>query len=435
MTIPADHDLPSFVVPADPHEHRLRRHIAPGDGLRPRRLAAAPPEVEREAEAAEPAEAARTSAAAAAEPGRADIQRYYLCCMEPDGEFVEVIVAVSDAGRRRYFTTADGRRLSEVEEDYFDLLRESGARSMLELDDREMGELEAELRFVRSVRGRDPLLEIEPPDEPVEARLTQPAETDASDLEQPAEPVAAADETPFEPVPAPPVELPATDAVPPPHPATETMTTETATTTDDDDDDDDAGDLPDWTIEEFEAVMMGSTTTYEQVAAEASAPTGDEPQVALDAIAQPLLDAVAQVSLAKGIAFVAHRGQVDRVGAAYIDHPGRVAERFDPFGDPIAAASAWLHEVLEGTVVTAQELLEAGVLPEIVEVVHLLTRTPDVADDEFHARIRRHPVARRVKLAAIDDNAAPWRMRRLDYDTQVVLGERYRQAREFLGDD
>ena len=306
---------------------------------------------------------------------------------------------------------------------------------MLELDDREMGELEAELLFVRSVRGRDPLLEIEPPDEPVEARLTQPAETDASDLEQPAEPVAAAGETPFEPVPAPPVELPATDAVPPPHPATETMTTETATTTDDDDDDD-AGDLPDWTIEEFEAVMMGSTTTYEQVAAEASAPTaGDESQPTLDTVAQPMLDAVAQVSLAKGIAFVAHRGQVDRVGAPYIDHPGRVAERFDPVGDPIAAASAWLHEVLEGTVVTAQELLEAGVLPEIVEVVHLLTRTPDVADDEFHARIRRHPVARRVKLAAIDDNAAPWRMRRLDYDTQVVLGERYRQAREFLGED
>ncbi|WP_159601408.1 hypothetical protein, partial [Agromyces humi] len=405
------------------------------------------------------AEPARAGAAAAADAGRADIQRYYLCCMEPDGEFVEVIVAVSDAGRRRYFTTADGRRLTEVEEDYFDLLRESGARSMLELDDREMGELEAELRFVRSVRGRDPLLEIEPPDvpsearltyadesdasdlvhssEPVEARRTQPDETDAPDLAQPAEPVAPVAETPFEPVAAPPAELPLTDAAPPPHPATETMTTETetATTTDDDDDDDDAGDLPDWTIEEFEAVMMGSTTTYEQVAAEASAPTaGDESQPTLDTVAQPMLDAVAQVSLAKGIAFVAHRGQVDRVGAAYIDHPGRVAERFDPVGDPIAAASAWLHEVLEGTVVTAQELLEAGVLPEIVEVVHLLTRTPDVADDEFHARIRRHPVARRVKLAAIDDNAAPWRMRRLDYDTQVVLGERYRQARELLAD-
>ncbi|MDR6906369.1 hypothetical protein J2X63_002055 [Agromyces sp. 3263] len=428
MTIPADHDLPSFVVPADPFEHRPRRHIAPGDGLRPRRLAAAPPESEAQRDPGEPARVERPGAAA---PEAADIQRYYLCCMEPDGEFVEVIVAVSDAGRRRYFTTADGRRLTEVEEDYFDLLRESGARSMLELDDREMGELEAELRFVRSVRGRDPLLEIEPPDEPVEARR---AEEDAEEDDAPAPvaaqppgPVAAAVEAPFEPVAPPPPEPPVTDAAAPPHPVTETATLT-------DDDDDDAGDLPDWTIEEFEAVMMGSTTTYEQVAPEASAPTADEPQVAQDAIAQPLLDAVAQVSLAKGIAFVAHRGQVDRVGAAYIDHPGRVAERFDPIGDPIAAASAWLHEVLEGTVVTAQELLEAGVLPEIVEVVHLMTRTPDVADDEFHARIRRHPVARRVKLAAIDDNAAPWRTRRLDYETQVVLAERYRHARELLGE-
>jgi hypothetical protein len=45
----------------------------------------------------------------------------------------------------------------------------------------------------------------------------------------------------------------------------------------------------------------------------------------------------------------------------------------------LAVAVAWLHDVLEDTAVTAQELLEAGVLPEIVELVQLLTRT-GVAD-------------------------------------------------------
>jgi hypothetical protein len=73
------------------------------------------------------------------------------------------------------------------------------------------------------------------------------------------------------------------------------------------------------------------------------------------------------------------------------------------------------------------------VLHEVIEVVRLLTRTPDVAADEYYARIRGHAAARRVKLADIDDNTARWRLRRLDYDTQLRLVEKYRVARHALG--
>ncbi|WP_353826581.1 hypothetical protein [Agromyces sp. SYSU T0242] len=144
-------------------------------------------------------------------------------------------------------------------------------------------------------------------------------------------------------------------------------------------------------------------------------------------------EGLVQVSLAKGIAFVAHRGRLDKSGLPYIDHPGRVAERFDPEHDPVAAASAWLHDVLEDTPITARELLEAGMMPDIVEVVELLTRRPEVSADEYYAAIRRHPVARRVKLADIDDNTAPWRLRRLDFAMQHRLAEKYRHARMALG--
>ena len=146
-------------------------------------------------------------------------------------------------------------------------------------------------------------------------------------------------------------------------------------------------------------------------------------------------DAIAQVSLAKGIAFIAHRGRLDRSGAPYIDHPGRIAERFDPVTETVEAAAAWLHDVLEDTAITAQELFEAGVMPQIVEVVQLLTRTPEVSPDDYYARIRRDPVARRVKLADIDDNTARWRLRRLDYDMQLRMVEKYRSARQALGTD
>ncbi|MTH70129.1 HD domain-containing protein [Agromyces bracchium] len=139
------------------------------------------------------------------------------------------------------------------------------------------------------------------------------------------------------------------------------------------------------------------------------------------------------MALAKGIAFAAHRGQLDKSGTPYIDHPGRIAERFDPVTDPIAAAAAWLHDVLEDTPLTSRELFEAGVLIEIVGVVELLTRRPEVAPDEYYARIRRHPVALRVKLADIDDNTAPWRLRRLEFAKQQRLAEKYRHARRALG--
>jgi (p)ppGpp synthase/HD superfamily hydrolase len=141
------------------------------------------------------------------------------------------------------------------------------------------------------------------------------------------------------------------------------------------------------------------------------------------------------VALAKDIAFMAHRGRHDRSGAPYIDHPGRISERFDTVTESVEAAAAWLHDVLEDTDVTAQELLEAGVLPDVVDVVVLLTRTPDQTPDDYYARIRRNPIARRVKLADIDDNTARWRLRRLDYDTQLRLVEKYRYARQALGTD
>ncbi|MRG59934.1 phosphohydrolase [Agromyces sp. CFH 90414] len=132
------------------------------------------------------------------------------------------------------------------------------------------------------------------------------------------------------------------------------------------------------------------------------------------------------------MAFVAHRGQLDRVGAEYIDHPGRVAERFDPAGEHVLVASAWLHDVLEDSTVTAQDLLDAGVQPEVVEIVRLLTRTAEVSDADYYARIARHPEALRVKLADIDDNTAPWRTRKLDREAQAQLAEKYRHAREAL---
>lgn len=318
-----------------------------------------------------------------------DRRRYFLSSVEPSGEFDAVIIAVTDGARRRYFTTRDGVRMDEVDHDWFDRRSSEGGRSLLELDDRELGELEAELGFVRPVRGRDPIAEAD--------------EEAGDDVDEDPQPERDDD--------------------------AEAMTEDAETTASESRRSTFVHAAPAASVDESEPAASVDDTERE------TAPDADpEPE---PAVAEPPAlagtEAVEQVALAKGIAFVAHRGQLDRGGAPYIDHPGRMAERFDPATHPLEAAAAWLHDVLEDTPVTAQELFEAGVRPDVIEIVRLLTRSPGVAAEEYYARIRAHEAARRVKLADIDDNTARWRLRRLDYETQLRLVEKYRVARRALG--
>lgn len=135
-----------------------------------------------------------------------------------------------------------------------------------------------------------------------------------------------------------------------------------------------------------------------------------------------------QVELARRIATAAHAGRTDKAGRPYIAHPQRVAARLD---DLQARAVAWLHDVIEDTEVTAEDLRTQGVDDEIVAAVLLLTRTGD--DDTYYARIAADPMAREVKLADIADNTDPVRTALLDPATRDRLAAKYTNARRALG--
>ena len=59
-----------------------------------------------------------------------------------------------------------------------------------------------------------------------------------------------------------------------------------------------------------------------------------------------------QSELAQSIAVAAHKGQVDKAGMPYIEHPAHVASGVQ--GDA-AKAVAWLHDVVEDTPLTFAE--------------------------------------------------------------------------------
>lgn len=104
--------------------------------------------------------------------------------------------------------------------------------------------------------------------------------------------------------------------------------------------------------------------------------------------------AVRAATLAKA----AHEGQFRRDNATpYILHPAAVVQRVA--GDPTAEAVAWLHDVLEDTAVTADDLRSQGMPEEVVACVLMLTKTEGAKYEDYLAAIRRDPIARKVKVA------------------------------------
>ncbi len=142
---------------------------------------------------------------------------------------------------------------------------------------------------------------------------------------------------------------------------------------------------------------------------------------------------IEQASRAQAIAVIAHRGQKDKPGIDYIDHPLAVATHFDPLEDSLECCASWLHDVLEDTDITADDLEIAGIHPEVIHVVELLTRREGEGVDEYYWHISQNEAARAVKWADLLHNTEPSRLGALDEATQARLRAKYEHAFAAIG--
>lgn len=128
------------------------------------------------------------------------------------------------------------------------------------------------------------------------------------------------------------------------------------------------------------------------------------------------------------IAVQAHAGRVDNAGDPYILHAIRVMLRQD---DSAARAAAVLHDVVEDSPWTLAQLRAEGFGDDVVEAVDALTHRPDESYEDYLKRASQHAIARRVKVADLEDNLD---LRRIPHPTEKDLARlaRYRWAREFL---
>jgi len=136
----------------------------------------------------------------------------------------------------------------------------------------------------------------------------------------------------------------------------------------------------------------------------------------------------AQTRLALKIMAEAHKGQLDRSGLPYILHPFHVAEQMR---DEATTAAALLHDVLEDTDMTEDQLLEAGIRPDVVRAVVLLTHKEGVDYFDYVRALSEDPVAREVKLADLDHNSD---LGRLDAVSERDLErlKKYEKAKDIL---
>ena len=107
------------------------------------------------------------------------------------------------------------------------------------------------------------------------------------------------------------------------------------------------------------------------------------------------------LALAKRIALTAHEGQVDKAGAPYWHHPAFVA---DHVTSPEAKVVAWLHDVVEDTEWSLDDLRTEGIWPEIVEGVDAITKRAGEAYECYLDRVKANPFALAVKLADLTHN-------------------------------
>lgn len=141
-------------------------------------------------------------------------------------------------------------------------------------------------------------------------------------------------------------------------------------------------------------------------------------------------------TLARELAEKFHTGQFDKAGEPYITHPERVVrylkQRWPDYTD-VEVQAAWLHDVLEDTDATPVALLVAGVFPEVIELVQLLSRPKEKTYREWIRDLANsgNVSAIRVKLADNADNSDPARTAALGLASDMVR-KRYLPAKEVL---
>ena len=128
------------------------------------------------------------------------------------------------------------------------------------------------------------------------------------------------------------------------------------------------------------------------------------------------------------LCFDAHREQVDKTGLPYVVHPFHLAEQMK---DEYTTVCALLHDVVEDTDYTLEDLRGMGFPHEVVDALALLTHDPAVPYMDYVKVIATNPIARKVKMADLRHNSDLSRMDEVD-EWALKRTAKYKKALDYL---
>ena len=128
------------------------------------------------------------------------------------------------------------------------------------------------------------------------------------------------------------------------------------------------------------------------------------------------------------LCFTVHKDQVDKSGLPYVFHPFHLAEQME---DEPTTVAALLHDVVEDSDYTLDDLRKLGFPEVVLDALALLTHDDDTPYLVYVARLKNNPIARSVKLADLRHNSDLTRMDHVD-DWALQRAEKYRKAMALL---
>lgn len=139
----------------------------------------------------------------------------------------------------------------------------------------------------------------------------------------------------------------------------------------------------------------------------------------------------AQTKKALKLCYEAHKGQLDKSGLPYVFHPFHLAEQME---DEDTTVVALLHDVVEDTAYTIEDLENMGFSAPVIQAIRLMTHGEDVPYMAYVAKLKENPIARKVKLADLRHNSD---LTRLDVVDAMALArvEKYHSAIALLEED
>ena len=121
------------------------------------------------------------------------------------------------------------------------------------------------------------------------------------------------------------------------------------------------------------------------------------------------------------IAYEAHHDQVDKSNLPYLFHPLHLAEQMN---DEYTTCVALLHDVIEDSNYTIQNLIEAGFPIQVIEAIKVLTHSKDISYFEY---------IKKVKIEDLKHNSDLTRLNEINNEDLKRI-EKYNKTLKYLED-